>query len=164
MQHTAYIGIGSNLGLPGENCKQAIEHLNGHPDIEVIRCSAFYESEPVGVPDQAWFVNTAVKVRTSLDPGPLLLELLAIENEMGRVRLEKWGPRIIDLDLLLYEDRVLQSPELTIPHPEMAHRGFVLLPLCDLDPDFIHPVAKQSLETLLAGLPDDPTVRRLSSP
>ncbi len=163
MEHLAYIGIGSNLGLPEENCNQAIELIAGHPDIAVLKRSALYESEPVGVTDQAWFVNGAVKVRTELDPGPLLLELLTIENEMGRVRQHKWGPRIIDLDLLLYEDQVLHSPDLDLPHPELARRGFVLLPLCDLDPGFIHPVERKSLETLLSELPDDQTVRRLPS-
>ena len=163
MPTTAYIGIGSNLGSPLENCRQAIENLREHSDIEVLALSSFYESEPVGMRDQEWFVNAVVKIQTELDPGPLLVELLTLENEMGRVRDKKWGPRLIDLDLLLYEDRVLDLPDLKIPHPEMVRRGFVLLPLCELDPHLVHPVENISIEDLLAHLPEDQTVHRLSS-
>lgn len=150
----ALIGIGSNLSSPQANCRQALDHLEGHPDIETITCSAFYETEPLGVTEQNWFINAAARVTTKLEPDALLDLLLNVEKVMGRIRNEKWGPRIIDLDLLLYEDRIIKTPRLEIPHPEMTQRRFVLAPLNELAPDTVHPVTKKTIRQLLSELPD----------
>ena len=158
MSHTAFIGIGSNLGSPLENCQQSIAMLEEHPQIEVTARSSFYETEPVGRTDQNWFLNAVVKVTTELEPNLLLEALLAIEDSMGRIRNEKWGPRIIDLDLLLYEVRVLKNSRLEIPHPEMTQRRFVLAPLAELAPDLVHPLENKSIQQLsrFRGLGDLP--------
>ncbi len=161
MSNLAYIGIGSNLGSPLENCERSLTRLEEHPKIKVTARSSFYETEPVGPKDQSWFVNAAAQVTTDLEPLALLDALLAIEGGMGRVRNEKWGPRIIDLDILLYEDRVLNSTRLEIPHPEMIQRRFVLAPLAELAPDLVHPIEKDTIQHLLSALPEDKKVVRL---
>lgn len=161
MSHLIYIGIGSNLNEPLENCRRAMDHLSGHSKIKVTAHSSFYKTEPVGKTDQDWFINTVVEARTSLSPPDLLKELLSIENNMGRERLEKWGPRIIDLDLLFYDDRIENSDTLTLPHPEIQFRKFVLAPLCEISGEIIHPVLNISVQQLLAELPDSQTVFRV---
>lgn len=157
----AYIGIGSNLGSAITNCRQAIALLNEHPKIKVISRSSFYETEPVGPQDQNWFINAVVEIKTDLEPLSLLDALLAIEVEMGRIREEKWGPRIIDLDILLYGNLTLNNSRLEIPHPEMIYRRFVLAPLAELTPNSIHPTVKKSIQQLLSELPEDKKVARL---
>ncbi len=161
MSNTAYIGIGSNLGSPRENCERSIVLLGAHPKIEVTARSSFYKTEPVGSRDQDWFLNVAIQIATDLEPLALLDALLSIESSMGRIRAEKWGPRIIDLDILLYEDSVIKSDRLKIPHPEMTQRGFVLAPLAQLAPNLIHPMAKKTIRQLLSELPEDKKVVRL---
>ena len=161
MSNKAFIGIGSNLGSPLKNCQRSITLLEEHPRIEVIARSSFYETEPVGPTDQNWFLNAVAKVTTDLEPLALLDTLLAIEGVMGRIRKEKWGPRIIDLDLLLYEDSVLKNSRLEIPHPEMTQRRFVLAPLAELAPDLVHPLENKSIQQLLSVLPEDKKVVRL---
>lgn len=161
MSHLIYIGIGSNLNEPLENCRQAMDHLSGHSKINVTARSSFYKTEPVGKTDQDWFINAALEARTSLNPSELLQELLSIEKNMGRERLEKWGPRIIDLDLLFYDDRVESSGELTVPHPEIHFRKFVLAPLCEISGNIMHPVLKKNVQQLLEELPDHQTVFRI---
>ena len=163
MQYKAFIGIGSNLGIPAENCEQAIRLLHTPPGIEVIARSSLYESEPVGKIEQDWFVNTAVAIRTSLTPEALLNALFKIEKTLGRERREKWGPRIIDLDILAYEDRVIHSTALTLPHPEMTKRRFVLLPLSEFAGDYMHPVENKTIHTLLQELPESPQVKKVLS-
>lgn len=160
MKYKAFIGIGSNLGSPAENCKKAIRLLNASPDIEVVTESSLYESEPVGKTDQNWFVNAAVAIKTSLTPETLLDAILKIEKDLGRERREKWGPRIIDLDLLAYEDRVIHSNSLILPHPEMTKRRFVLLPLSEFAGDYLHPVKNKTIADLLKELPEYPEVRK----
>jgi len=157
----AYIGIGSNLGTPLENCQRSLALLEKQPKIEINARSSFYETEPVGPKDQNWFLNTVAEVTTELEPIALLGALLAIESVMGRIRNEKWGPRIIDLDLLLYEDRVLKTDCLEIPHPEMTQRRFVLAPLAELAPDLVHPLENKTIQQLLSELPVDKKVVRL---
>ena len=163
MQYKAFIGIGSNLGTPAENCEQAIHLLHIPPEIEVVARSSLYESEPVGQIEQNWFVNTTVAIITSMGPESLLNKIFKIEKAMGRERREKWGPRIIDLDLLAYGDRVIHSTALTVPHPEMAKRRFVLLPLSEFAGDYMHPVENKTIHALLKELPESPQVRKILS-
>lgn len=159
--HTAHIGIGSNLDAPRANCTRSISLLEEHPAITVTARSSFYETEPVGRTSQSWFVNAVIEVSTTLDPHSLLEALLSIEKEMGRIRREKWGPRIIDLDLLLYEDRVIHGEGLDLPHPEMTKRRFVLVPLSEIAGHRVHPMRKKSIHALLAELPANQKVHRI---
>jgi 2-amino-4-hydroxy-6-hydroxymethyldihydropteridine diphosphokinase len=163
MKYNAFIGIGSNLGIPSENCEKAIRLLNTVSEIEVVARSSLYESEPVGKTDQNWFVNAAVALKTSLTPEALLDAVFKIEKVFGRKRLEKWGPRVIDLDLLAYEDRVIDSTSLTLPHPEMTKRRFVLLPLSEFAGDYLHPLENKTIRDLLKELPEIPEVIKISS-
>ena len=145
--HTAYIALGSNLGDKEENLRRALELLEEH-GVEVVKVSTFICTEPYGVTDQPQFLNAVCQVRTSLEPLALLHTLLGIEQEMGRVRLRHWGERNIDLDLLLYEDVVMDTPELKLPHPDMQNRDFVLLPLFEIAPELIHPVLRKNIREL----------------
>lgn len=141
---TVYIGIGSNMGDRRTNCLQAIEKLEGR-GIAVRRVSSLYETEPWGVPDQPRFINMAVEAETGLSPEALLSVLKYIEREAGRLETIKWGPRIADLDILLYEDRIVEQEHLRIPHPYLHQRSFVLLPLAEIAPDVLHPVIKKTI-------------------
>ena len=163
MIHRAYIGVGSNLGSPAENCARAINMLRGHPDCVLAASSSFYKTEPVGMEDQSWFVNAVVAVDTALEPLRLLRILLAIEKDMGRKRGEKWGPRLIDLDMLFYDDHIIRHPQLEIPHPEITRRKFVLAPLAEIAGEFIHPKEKKSIRDLLRDTGDDKEVTVLTS-
>lgn len=162
----AFIGIGSNIGDAGGNCRQAIRRLSQAADIMVLRQSSLYSTEPVGKEDQQWFVNCAVEIRTALGPGELLEELKNIESAMGREPPEKegkWGPRIIDLDVLLYGQDIIEQKDLLIPHPELHKRRFVLEPLNEIAPYVIHPVFGISVKGLLDRLDDDHAVTRLEN-
>ena len=143
----AYVALGSNLGDREENLRAAIKHLQEN-GVEVIKTSTFIETEPYGVTDQPGFVNAVCQVETELAPLELLRLLLSIEQEMGRVRLRRWGERNIDLDLLLYEDAVVESEELTLPHPDMQNRDFVLIPLTEIAGEVVHPVMGKSIKLL----------------
>ena len=144
----AYIGIGSNLGNRQENCLRAIELLQ-KKGIIVIKRSSLYETEPWGVKDQPRFINMAIEIDTSLEPKELLKILKNIEKELGREKSSKWGPRIIDLDILLFDDIILNEDNLKIPHPLMQERDFVLRPLCEIAPDIYHPSLKLSMYELM---------------
>jgi 2-amino-4-hydroxy-6-hydroxymethyldihydropteridine diphosphokinase len=144
-----YIGIGSNTGNKEENCLNAINLLSAR-GIPVRRRSSLYETEPWGVKDQPSFVNATVEAETDLTPQELIVALKSIEKEMGRQETYRWGPRAIDLDILLYNDLVIDEPDLTIPHPYLHQREFVLKPLSEIAPDKIHPVLKKTIRTLLA--------------
>lgn len=161
MSKTAYIGIGSNMGSPLANCRRALILLEEHSDIKVVARSSFYETEPVGGAGRNWFINAAAEISTGLEPDLLLKSLLEIENAMGRIRKVKWGPRIIDLDVLLYEKRVIKTPQLEIPHPEMHRRRFALTPLIELAPRQVHPVARKTIQQLLSELPEDDQVVKI---
>ncbi|AIQ44543.1 2-amino-4-hydroxy-6-hydroxymethyldihydropteridine pyrophosphokinase [Paenibacillus sp. FSL R7-0273] len=130
----AYIALGANLGNREATLKEALHRLDQHEAIKVLRCSRIYETEPVGYLDQPQFLNMAAALRTTLAPEELLREMLEIENQLGRVRDIRYGPRTVDLDLLWVEGRSLDTPDLTLPHPRMMERAFVLVPLSDIVP------------------------------
>ncbi len=146
----AYIGLGSNLGDRAVYLAAARRSLDDTPGILIARASSLYETEPVGYTDQDWFLNQVVAIATSLHPYQLLQVLQGIEQDLGRRRLIRWGPRVIDLDLLLYGDAILPDPDLTIPHPRIYERSFVLVPLCEIAPDHVHPDGQTTLQHLQA--------------
>lgn len=147
----AYIALGSNLGDKEKNLRRALLLLK-QQGVEVVRVSSFLSTEPYGVTDQPQFLNAVACVRTSLTPLALLDVLLATELAMGRVRLRHWGERNIDLDLLLYEDVVLDLPRLRLPHPDMQNRDFVLLPLAEIAPELKHPTLQKTIWELKENL------------
>jgi 2-amino-4-hydroxy-6-hydroxymethyldihydropteridine diphosphokinase len=149
----AYLALGSNLGDRQANLQKAIAALGGHPDISVQQVAPILETAPEGGPEgQGPFLNTAVEVETRLPPRGLLQVGQDVEEYLGREvpeRREAWGPRVIDVDLLLYEDEVIDEPGLTVPHMEMYHRGFVLEPLAAIAPEAVHPVLRMTVRELL---------------
>lgn len=147
----AYIALGSNLGDKEKNLRRALLLLT-QQGVEVVRVSSFLSTEPYGVTDQPQFLNAVACVRTSLAPLALLDVLLATELAMGRVRLRHWGERNIDLDLLLYEDVVLDMSRLRLPHPDMQNRDFVLLPLAEIAPELKHPTLQKTIWELKENL------------
>jgi len=149
---TAYIGLGSNLGDRKKNLDDAVRLLSGMPGIEAVKVSSYYETEPVGYEEQGLFINAVARVETSLSALGLLRACQNIEIRLGRVRTVRWGPRTIDLDVLLFGTSIIDTPELEVPHPLMHERAFVLEPLCELDPDVLHPVLKKTAKELLASL------------
>jgi 2-amino-4-hydroxy-6-hydroxymethyldihydropteridine diphosphokinase len=157
--HRVYIGIGSNLGDRRANIVEAIERMGQLAGTRVVRTSSLYESEPLG-DAKTWFVNGVIELDTEQAPDPLLKMLLAIEEAMGRKRVKgkRWGSRIIDLDILLYDQDVIEKRTLKVPHPELHKRRFVLLPLAELAPQVVHPQLGQSISTLLATVKDDKRV------
>ncbi len=150
----AYVGLGSNLAEPLEQLARAVTALTHLPATTLVAQSPFYSSRPVGPQDQPDFVNGAVRIDTGLTAIELLDQLQAIEQAQGRERLRHWGPRTLDLDLLLYGDREIREPRLTVPHPELANRDFVLQPLLDLDRDLTLPDGR-SLTQLRHSCPDN---------
>lgn len=144
-----YIGIGSNLGNREENCLTAIRLL-ADSGLIIKKQSSMYDTEPWGVEEQPGFINMAVAAETSLPPEKLLEVLKGIEQELGRRKSYRWGPRIVDLDILLYDDMVITTPLLQIPHPLMHQRDFVLKPMSEIAPDAVHPVIKRTIENLFS--------------
>lgn len=147
--HTAYIALGSNMGDKELNIKQAIEKLNDGSKTNVKKISKLYETDPVGVVEQDRFLNGAIEIKTLLSPKELMERLLEIEAELKRVRTIPWGPRTIDLDVLLYDDLITSFEEIIIPHPRMHERAFVLQPLNDIAPYVMHPILEQRVFQLL---------------
>lgn len=144
---SATIGLGSNMGNRKKNLEEAITQIKGYVGT-VIKESSIYESDAWGKTDQDPFLNQVIKINTSLKAPELLERLQTIEKQMGRVRTERYGPRPIDLDILLYGMRKINHPKLVVPHPELVNRMFVLVPLMEISPEFEHPVTKESLDTL----------------
>jgi 2-amino-4-hydroxy-6-hydroxymethyldihydropteridine diphosphokinase len=155
---TAYIGMGTNLGDRRRNCTQAIDLIGQIPACRIERLSGWYLTEPVGVEGQAEYMNGVLSLKTALSAPRLLESLLGIEAVMGRVRHERWEPRIIDLDLLLFGQEIIDLPDLKVPHPRMHLRRFVLVPLVQIAPDMIHPLMESTMAQLLDGLPEDDQV------
>ena len=153
--HTVLISAGSNIGDKSGNCKKGISALIRTESAVLLKESKLYKTEPVDYTDQDWFVNCAVKISTPLEPLELLTEIKRIESEAGRKKdAVRFGPRVLDLDIIFFDDRVIESDNLIIPHPRMHQRRFVLMPICDIDPNIVHPVFKKSIRTLLAELYD----------
>ncbi len=161
MKQLVYLSLGSNVGDREAHLREAISRLETRG--QVVAVSSFYETEPVEVRDQAWFVNCAVAMETMETPEQLMAAVLKIEREMGRERTRKKGPRMIDIDILLYGDRVLNSAAVTIPHPEMHRRRFVLEPLTEIAPEARHPVLKKTARELLGELPAGQAVKKIES-
>ena len=151
---TVFVGLGSNLGIREANLQRGVESLKRLPGTEFLRCSRFVETKPVGFLQQPDFVNAVAEMATSLDPRDLLAHLKDIEKQLGRRPESRWGPRIIDLDILLYGREIIQSADLTVPHPELAHRAFVLEALLELAPELVHPVIGKPLAVILKALSD----------
>lgn len=152
MASEAFLGIGANLGDRVHTLQQAVRRLHNTPGIQVLSASPVYASAPVGVTDQPDFLNAVLKIETQLTARALLHHMLAIEREFGRVRIKKWGPRTLDLDILTFGDAVIDEPGLQVPHPHLHKRGFVLAPLCDLFPQGMHPVLARSFGELAQAI------------
>jgi len=155
MPHEAYIGIGSNLGDRKANYREACERIRALPHTRIVKESSLYESEPHG-DAKTWFVNGVIQIETEASADALLRQLKAIEKAMGRKRVKgkRWGSRVIDLDILLYDKEVIEKRNLKVPHPRMHERRFVLVPLAELAPHLIHPRLNATISELLAGCPD----------
>ena len=150
---TVYIGLGSNLGDREATIRAAVDRLRAHPQIKVTAESSLIETAPVGGPaGQPTFLNGAAALETDLEPDALLDVLKGIERDLGRRPRTRWGPREIDLDVLLYGDRVVETSRLTVPHPLMAQRRFVLAPLSEIAPDARDPVTGRTVREMLAGI------------
>ncbi len=148
----AYVGLGSNLGDRRATLEGAVAELDSAKGVRVLRVSSIHETDPVGGPPQPRYLNAVAEVETELGPRALLETLLGVEARFGRERRERWGPRTLDLDLLLHGTRTVEEPGLVVPHPRMHERAFVLAPLCELVPEGRHPVSRRTWSDLLAAL------------
>lgn len=152
---TAYIGIGSNLGDKRNNCLKAVEMIGQFPDCQITGQSEWYLTKPIGVEGQDWYVNGVLSLDTNKSAQDLLNSLMGIEAELGRVRQQRWESRVIDLDILLYGREIIDEDNLTIPHPLMHVRKFVLVPMARLAPDLAHPTLGVTMTELLLKVPED---------
>ncbi len=161
MKHIAYIGIGSNLGDKVYYCEKAISEILKIDRHKLLAKSSFFKTEPIGYTSQDWFVNGVIEIETDLEPSGLLQTLKAIEEQLGRRKTFRWGPRAIDLDILFFDDLHIQTEELTVPHPHIQDRKFVLIPLAEINRKFIHPLLKKTIQELLDNLKEDQKVEGL---
>lgn len=157
---TAYLALGSNLGDRRANLAAAVERLAA-PDLRIVRASSIYETEPRDVPDQPWFLNQVIEIETDLFPRQLLARTQKVERELGRKRGIAKGPRVIDLDILLFGETSVSTPELEIPHPRISERRFVLEPLAELAPELRHPKTRATVREMLKAVGDQ-AVRRVT--
>lgn len=161
MGHTAYIGIGSNIGDKVNQCEKAIFEILKVDRHKLLAKSSLYKTKPIGYTSQDWFVNGVIKIETDLEPPDLLRTLKTIESRLGRTETFRSGPRAIDLDILLFDEREIQMEELQIPHPLIQGRQFVLIPLAEIDRSLIHPILKKTVGELLENFKEDQGVERL---
>jgi 2-amino-4-hydroxy-6-hydroxymethyldihydropteridine diphosphokinase len=158
-----YLGIGANLGDRGKNINEALELIKEHIG-PVIKVSSLYETEPWGFKCENDFMNMVAEVETKLKPSGLLGRILMIEAQLGRLRGEKkYSSRLIDIDILIYGEKILETKSLIVPHPEMHERRFVLVPFSEIMPDLVHPKLGKTIKDLLKGCPDKSTVKKLKS-
>ncbi|MGQ9508529.1 MAG: 2-amino-4-hydroxy-6-hydroxymethyldihydropteridine diphosphokinase [Thermodesulfobacteriota bacterium] len=161
MPHIAYIGIGSNLGDKIGQCQRAISKVLKIPGHRLLAQSSLYRTQPLDYLEQDWFVNGVIKIETNLTPFELFNMMKEIEFKMGRKKTFPGGPRVIDLDLLFYDDQIIQTDELQIPHPRLIGRQFVLYPLMDIDPFLVHPILRKTVKELLSEIKVDQGVKRI---
>lgn len=161
MGETAFLGLGSNLGDRLATLQRAVELLNAEAGLRVEACSRVWETDPVGGPEQPDFLNVVIRIVTDLEPVDLLAACNRTEAALGRVRDVRWGPRTVDIDVLLIDDRTIDEPTLVVPHPRMTRRAFVIMPLLDLDPDPVLPGGARLLDVRLDG---DEAVRPFAPP
>lgn len=155
-----YLGLGSNVGDRASNLRKALDLLTSA--VAVDRVSSVWETEPWGVRDQPWFLNVVCRGETDLEPHPLLDLIKKIERQLGRQRTVRYGPRTIDVDILLYGRRIIRDPDLEVPHPRLAERAFVLAPLAEVAPDVVHPVTGKRVDEMVAELESTDVVRKLT--
>jgi 2-amino-4-hydroxy-6-hydroxymethyldihydropteridine diphosphokinase len=161
MGHIAYIGIGSNLGDKLHHCEKAISEILKIDRHKLLAKSSLFKTQPIGYTSQNWFVNGVIKIETDLEAPELLRTLKTTESQLGRTETFRWGPRTIDLDILFFDDIEIHTEELQIPHPLIQDRQFVLIPLAEIDQNFIHPVLKKTVQELLNNFKEDQGVERL---
>ena len=155
IMHKAFVSVGSNLGDKIENCRNGIDALLTDGQSVLVKPSSFYRTSPVDYEEQDWFVNLVIKIKTALDPVNLLDNMKNIEEAAGRkASTVRFGPRVLDLDILFFGDRIIQTAELEVPHPRMHKRRFVLKPICDIEPSMVHPLLGKDMRSLLDGLKD----------
>lgn len=160
MTNLVYLSLGSNIGDREAALRNAITRLQTNR--RIVAVSSFYETQPVEFTEQAWFLNCAVALETTEAPEELMAAILTLEQKMGRARIQPKGPRIIDIDILLWNEAVADSPALTIPHPAMHNRRFVLAPLVEIAPDAVHPALNKTIQELLNTLPEGQMIRRFA--
>jgi 2-amino-4-hydroxy-6-hydroxymethyldihydropteridine diphosphokinase len=161
MGHIAYIGIGSNIGDKAQQCEKAIAEILKIGHHKLLAKSSLFKTKPIGYTSQDWFVNAVIKIETNFDPPDLLQVLKAIESRLGRTETFRLGPREIDLDILLFDDREIEMEELQIPHPLFHERQFVLIPLAEIDRSLTHPVLKKTVGELLEDIKEDQGVEKI---
>ncbi len=152
MMERVFIGFGSNIGESEKICRDAVRSLGRLSGVAVLEVSSLYSTEPVGKTDQGWFVNGVALCETVLGPRDMLYALQGVELQFGRVRAERWGPRTLDLDILLFGERRIDEPDLVVPHPRLHERRFVLAPMVEIEPELVHPVLGVTMKELLDRL------------
>jgi 2-amino-4-hydroxy-6-hydroxymethyldihydropteridine diphosphokinase len=156
---SAYLGLGSNIGDRYAFIKKAIVKIKSNKRIKVIHCSSIFETEPWGLKEQREFLNCVIKIETDIPPVELVNEMKEIETKLGRKKKEMWGEREIDIDVLFYDDIVYSDEEISIPHMELHNRRFVLVPMCEIAPDYVHPAFDMRIIELLDITPDKSVVK-----